>query len=501
VSEPNIRVSVIIPTRNEAQNVGPLVERLAQTLAGTDYELCFVDDSDDDTPEVLQTLQAKYPFVRCHFRTGNQRAGGLSTAVVAGLKDARGEFVCVMDSDLQHPPEVIAQMLKAAESGSADLVVASRYVPGGSGVGLDGFSRRLISRSAAAVARLVFWEARRSTDPLAGFFLCRRRFISGIEFRPIGFKILLELLVCVPEMRVKDIPLEFAAREHGSSKATWRQGVMFLKHMWSLFWHVPGSARAAKFAIVGTSGLVLFLTMLWTLEVVFGWPPLTAFLPAFIFSLAWNTSFNRVWTFADQRRTRGGSSPRAYLERALFSGAVMLITFVALTGNGWFIPGLVSALVAMTINALTNLKRVKQPSVFTKLVVDQGIRSAVAKLSEQIGAEDAYLIPAQATDPRIPTALIHRVISERKPLLTVETASHRPQPRSNVETVSLILVPILQQTEVVAVLACERRSPTPFDATSLEVAMRAADAIAESWHDTAAPFGPSQNATIVKTNA
>ncbi len=204
-------VSVVIPTRNEAANIGPLVGRINAALADTAFELCFVDDSDDSTAELLIELAHADPSVRCLLRQGADRKGGLSTAVVAGLRMARGRYACVMDADLQHPPELVPVLLAEAERG-ADLVVASRYAPGGSHEGLSGVVRRLVSRAATLVARLLFSEARQSSDPLSGFFLCRRALIDGIEFRPVGFKILLELLVCMPELRVVDVPMTQAAR-------------------------------------------------------------------------------------------------------------------------------------------------------------------------------------------------------------------------------------------------------------------------------------------------
>ena len=183
--------------------------------------------------------------------------------MVLGIHRTSGEFVCVMDADLQHAPEEIPGMLAAAREG-ADLVVASRYVRGGTRRGLEGAARHLVSRAAGAVARLLFSEARASTDPLSGFFLCRRRVIDGIEFRPVGFKILLELLVCVPGLRVLDVPLDFAARARGTSKAGVGQGLLFLGHIRSLVFEVQGSARPWKFGLVGLSGLAILLPLVGT---------------------------------------------------------------------------------------------------------------------------------------------------------------------------------------------------------------------------------------------
>src|SRR5579863_683373 len=346
-------VSLVIPTRNEANNVQPLVDRVSAALGATPFEICFVDDSDDNTGDLLLELAGSNANVRCLLRHGADRAGGLSTAVVAGLHMARGLYVCVMDADLQHPPELIPVLLVEAERG-ADLVVASRYAPGGSHQGLGTPVRRLVSREATALARMLFKEARQSSDPLSGYFLCRRALIDGIEFRPVGFKILLELLVCVPALHVVDVPVTQALRAEGVSKATARQGLLYLRHLWSLFFDVPGSARVWKFGLVGLSGLCVFLPVLAILAGVVRLNPLIAFVPAFALSAAWNTGLNWRLTFGDQRR--GGQGPRHYLEFALLSGCVMFGVFAVLVdiGTPSVIAGVAAALVAMVLNGLVN---------------------------------------------------------------------------------------------------------------------------------------------------
>ena len=147
--------------------MGPLLLRLLAALGPIDHEIIFVDDSDDRTAGLVAAAAAADPRIGLVHRQGTERHGGLSTAVLRGIHAVRGEFVCVMDADLQHPPENIPAMLEAAVAG-ADVVVASRYVRGGSGHGLDGAGRRLVSRVAGTVARALFREARASSDLGAG---------------------------------------------------------------------------------------------------------------------------------------------------------------------------------------------------------------------------------------------------------------------------------------------------------------------------------------------
>jgi dolichol-phosphate mannosyltransferase len=467
-------VSVVVPTRNEAGNVAPLWERLSAALGSSPFEVCFVDDSDDETGRLLLELEQRTPAARSLLRQGTDRQGGLSTAVVAGLHMARGRYVCVMDADLQHPPETIPLLLAEAEKG-ADLVVASRYSPGGSRNGLGGGVRRLVSRAATVVARLLFNEARLSADPLSGFFLCRRSLIDGIEFRPVGFKILLEFLVCVPGLRVVDVPVAQGIRGSGESKATLRQGVLYLGHLRSLFVDVPGSARFWKFGLVGLSGLAVFLPLLFAFSGPAGLNPLIAFVPAYALSAAWNSVLNWRWTFADQRR--GGAGQRHYHEGALLSGALMFAAFAGLlqAHPPVAVAGLGAALVAMLLNGVLNRALVHRgPSPWTRVAFDQGVQASLSRLADQVGADRAYVLPARSdVASGLPPGLLAHVIAHRRPTLLTEAASYRAQRRTNIESASRLVLPVVQGDQVVAVVVCERYAPKGFDASALETATAA----------------------------
>ncbi|MFN3803935.1 MAG: polyprenol monophosphomannose synthase, partial [Pyrobaculum sp.] len=155
--------TVVVPTYNEAENLPELVERLHRALGGG-YEVVVVDDnSPDGTGEVARRLGERYP-VRVVAR---ERRLGLSTAVVEGARAAGGEVVVVMDADLQHPPELVPELIRHAKNGC--LAIASRYVRGG-GIRRWPFVRRVISRGAVMLARLLLPEARPIRDPVSGFF-------------------------------------------------------------------------------------------------------------------------------------------------------------------------------------------------------------------------------------------------------------------------------------------------------------------------------------------
>ncbi len=248
---PAVSLSLIIPTRNERGNVRELLSQLRDVLSGTAAEILIVDDSDDGTPEEASAAANDLGLnVRVIHRAGDERKGGLSTAVLAGIAAARGDYFCVMDADLQHPPRLVVQMLQVAREKNSDIVVASRYVKGGSDGGLSSITRRLLSQSSRWLVTVLFFpRLRRVTDPLTGYFLVRRAVVEGVELRPIGFKILLEILVRGRWKSSVDVPMKFEQRHAGESKATIKQGTTFLRHAFGLFWDkrvrslVPGGKR------------------------------------------------------------------------------------------------------------------------------------------------------------------------------------------------------------------------------------------------------------------
>ena len=225
-------VSLIVPTRNEAENISELLVRLGRLPAGVLGEVVFVDDSDDDTPATVAYLAGSVDFaVDVVHREPGHRDGGLSGAVIEGFRRARGDWLAVMDADLQHPPEVLADLFAEAGRAGGDIVCATRNVAGGGRAGLGG-ARDMISRSFTAFARRAFPRRLRGvSDPMSGFFLVRRSAVDIDRLRPTGFKILLEILVRTPDLRRVEVGYEFAARHAGDSKASLREGVVYLRHL------------------------------------------------------------------------------------------------------------------------------------------------------------------------------------------------------------------------------------------------------------------------------
>jgi dolichol-phosphate mannosyltransferase len=485
------RLSVVIPTRNEAGNVAALQERLAEALDGIDHEIIIVDDSTDEVSRpALAAAAASDPSWRVIERSKRDQTG-LGTAVVVGLRVARGDAVCVMDGDLQHPPELIPRLLEQVEEG-ADMAVASRYMPGGSRAGLGGFTRVLVSRAATMLARLLFHEARKTSDPLTGFFCCRRSAMAGLEFRPLGFKVLLEVLVCGHDLKVIDVPLRFLTRNAGESKATTRQGMVYLQHIWSLFVYIPGSARTAKLAIVTVLSLAIFFPLLWVLHHVQGVPWLLAWVISAGVSAAVAVALQRTFTFRDLNSRGEPDGARLQYPLAAMGFFVGFGTFaVATTGRDhpWLVLAALSQCVAMLVTLVLNRPRVRAR---INLSLSLGPPANLEALGKRLNADrswwaDLSQAPHTPERRRLVQALGDDVIQSAarrgRPMLWVESPSTRPQPRVNVETTSALLIPFLNDegaTVAVAVLA--RHSSNLFQMRDLVKAIGWLHRLGQDWH-------------------
>ncbi|NNN17512.1 MAG: glycosyltransferase [Thermoplasmata archaeon] len=213
-------VAVVCPTYQEGGTIGPFLERV-RTASGTFRsarltELIFVDDgSTDGTVERVREAERTWTSPRVRLVQRAQKAGTVS-AQIAGFQHASTELVATMDADGQHPAETIDRLAEAWES-SVDLVVASRYVPGGT-VQWEERRRGVISRGARSLSRLVLPGARRLRDPLSGFFLARRSWVAELPPAPPGYKLLLYVLAIHPRSEIREIPYEMGMRLAGESK-------------------------------------------------------------------------------------------------------------------------------------------------------------------------------------------------------------------------------------------------------------------------------------------
>jgi dolichol-phosphate mannosyltransferase len=338
-------LSVVVPTKNERGNVERLLERLETVLPTVAMEIIFVDASTDGTAEAIQEIAQRTEHdVRVLRQALFNGRSGLGGAVVQGLEAARASWVCVMDADLQHPPELIAELLEEAEGGELDIVVASRYCDRHKTGGF-GWARAMASRSTTTAARLLFpRRLRHVSDPMSGFFLVRRDAIDPARLRPRGFKILLEILVRHPALRAAEVSFTFGTRQAGRSKATIREGVRYLSLLARL--------RFARFGVVGASGLLVNTALLAFLTDVVGLFYVVSAVIATQGSTLWNFFLTERWVFGDREHQRGRVTRLALFllmnNAALIVRGPLLVLLASGIGINYVVANVIS-LVSLTL--------------------------------------------------------------------------------------------------------------------------------------------------------
>ena len=297
----NIELTVVVPTYNEAENIGALIDRLVETLdreGPPTYEVLVVDDnSPDGTCLIVREKAMEYPGkVRCLLR---KRGRGLATAIMRGIYWARGRYVIVMDADFQHPPEVVPKLYWKAVNTGADIVVASRYRPGG---GVEGWSRmrRLMSKTANLIARILVPNTRKVTDPMSGFFLVRKDIVNLSDLRPRGYKILMEIIAKTYGAQIEEVAYTFRNRAGGKSKLGLKTIIDFLLHAISL-------SPLVKFSLVGLLGALINLGVMSGILIT-GAPLDVASILGIESGLLFNFVLHEAWTF--QTKMRGGWKSR-----------------------------------------------------------------------------------------------------------------------------------------------------------------------------------------------
>lgn len=311
VAPNDLDLSVIVPTRNEAGNIEILLTRIGNAFAGSSFggsslEVIFVDDSTDDTPQTVEAAAKRFPNlnVRLIHRAPEQRADGLGGAVTLGLSTARSPYACVMDGDLQHPPEMIPLLYRTATEKHADLVVATRRNISSKVTGLN-LPRNLISKGLDLIARVLFpRELRGVSDPLTGFFLVRVKALALQALRPKGFKILLEILVRNPNLRKVEVPFRFGPRFSGQSKASVGEAWKYLSLLWTLRFNGEFS-RFVGFALVGASGIFVNSLALYLVTDKLHIYYLVSAALATVASTVWNFSLTEFWVYRSQSQSSG----------------------------------------------------------------------------------------------------------------------------------------------------------------------------------------------------
>ncbi|MBD2611014.1 sulfonate ABC transporter permease [Nostoc linckia z18] len=377
ISTESIGLSLVIPTYKERDNIRKIVSVLSEILDESipgNYELIVVDDdSPDMTWEIAQSLTTEYPQLRVMRR---QHERGLSSAVIRGWQAARGSVLGVIDGDLQHPPEVLIELLRNIEQG-ADLAVASRHVEGG-GVSSWSVARRFLSRGAQLLGLIILpGVLGRVSDPMSGYFMVRRSAIANAILNPVGYKILLEVIGRGKVNKVDEVGYVFCERKEGESKVTWKQYVDYIHHLIRLRLSTGRVGRFSRkvnfpvgrflrFGLVGFSGVFVDMAVLFLLS-----DPTTLALPltrskiiAGEIAILNNFLWNDAWTFADvtSRQQEWHQRAKRFLKFNVIclAGLILNVLVLNLVFNfvipNRYIANLIAIAVATIWNFWVNLK-------------------------------------------------------------------------------------------------------------------------------------------------
>jgi dolichol-phosphate mannosyltransferase len=344
------RLSIIIPTINEAGNINDLFKRIFEVgdtqLPGIELEVIVVDDdSTDGTREQVRQWATEHRIKLIH----RQKDKGLASAVFAGAESSTGDIILVMDADLSHPPESIPDLLRPILAGKKDMVVGSRYVPGGCTPGWS-LARVWISRLAALPARVLT----DILDPLSGFFAVKKDTLLSLDRNVPGFKIGLALLVRADGLKIGEVPITFQDRRNGHSKLTLQVACSYCRQLFELAGGNISRRTGFRFALVGILGMLIdFLVFQGLFLAGAGMGPANTI--SFAAAAVSNYCLNRNWAFAVPKREWAMPAPNGLL----FIGIALLALFfrggvLALLAGSWHWPVSLALAAAIFSAAIIN---------------------------------------------------------------------------------------------------------------------------------------------------
>ncbi len=363
------QVSILIPTYNESENIIEFLKSVQKNLPEEIFsEIIVIDDnSPDGTGKIVEEYIRNNGKISENkiFVINRKGKKGLSSAILDGIHQSKGNTVLVMDSDFSHPPEIITKMIQTLKKSQCDIVIASRYIKGGGVTGWP-FKRKVMSKVATKIAKKGLGI--KNSDPMSGFFAFKRAIINGIKFDAIGYKMLLEILVKAKGVTVKEIPYTFSNRQVGSSKLSSSIIIDYIKSVWKLYRYgkavgeqekrtsVRFLSKAARFYTVGASGVVVN----YFASLYFGsWIPEIWYLHAnvigIIFSMTSNFVLNKIWTF-EEKDYRLKTFLFQYGKFVVFSsfGAVVQLGLVYFLVDEYSVVYPIALIVAILIAASAN---------------------------------------------------------------------------------------------------------------------------------------------------
>ncbi len=336
------RLSVILPTYNERENIPELLRRLAIALHDLQWEAIFVDDdSPDGTAELVRTFARQDARIRLLHRIGRR---GLSSACIEGILASSADWVAVMDADMQHDERVLPRMLSLARQQQLDLVVGTRNADGGS-MGDFARGRIILSRLGQRISHAIC--KCRVSDPMSGFFVARRSFVLACapRLQSGGFKVLLDLFASSQTpVRFAEVGYTFRTRQHGQSKLDVNTAVEYFTLVVNKLSRDLLPAHFVLFALVGAVGVAIHLASLDLLVSYKHEPFFKAQILATYIAMTANFFFNNAITYRD-RSLHGLRLLRGLLSFWLVCsfGAWASVVFArALLNSGarWWVAGL-----------------------------------------------------------------------------------------------------------------------------------------------------------------
>ena len=334
----NNQISIIIPTYNESENIIKILRSIGEIIPKniTTQAIVVDDNSPDGTGKLVEDYlknfkkMTDYTIEIIHRKAKD----GLSSAIMKGIQQAKGDMIVVMDSDFSHPPQIIPKLIESIKKYQCDIAVASRYIKGGK---IQGWSlkRKLMSKFATLIAKKGLGID--TKDPMSGFFAFKRNIIKELNIDAIGYKILLEILVKTKGVSIKEIPYTFQDRELGNSKLDMKTIIDYYKSVWKLYRYgkplekqekrssVKFLSKAARFYTVGASGFVVnyLVSLLFAGGISDMWY-LHATVIGIIASITTNFILNKTWTFED-RDFRIKKTVSQYGKFAMFSSIGALV--------------------------------------------------------------------------------------------------------------------------------------------------------------------------------
>ncbi|WP_439575226.1 glycosyltransferase [Phreatobacter sp.] len=344
-------LTVVVPSFNERDNVPELARRLDSVLAGIAWEMIVVDDdSPDGTSAVVKDLAGRDPRIRCIRRVGRR---GLAGACIEGMLASSAPVVAVMDADLQHDETILPVMLEHIRAGR-ELVVASRNIEGGSKT--EGLSpvRQAVSELGRRLSAMILKAP--LTDPMSGFFMMRRSLVEAVapKLATSGFKILADIVASVPRRPdFVEVPFVFRERVHGESKLDAKVALDYLGFILNKLSGGLIPLRFIFFALVGSSGLVVHMAVLYGLlglGMHFSW----AQAAATVVAMTSNFVMNNAFTYRDAQLKGGRFWSGLVLFYAVCSigafGNVGVASWLHAGHASWWIAGLAGAIMGAVFN-------------------------------------------------------------------------------------------------------------------------------------------------------